>query len=334
MTGIFEVIQWCLAILAGFLALINAIVAISDGAIVPVILFALACAIVLPPLQPFIEEKLPFLRPKPLKVFLCVFFMAIAPFTFRNFLASLGNVRLCAVPESGVCTEDIRMFPRNTSTLYISTTPNWIAQKTPINLELTYIPEPGQVSIVKTQTIPLNVDNGTTQIEFPVENLPIGAYRLNLISENNNFSAKELEFTVWDSPETIETLQSLESSPVTLKALKLCHQLEELTNPMFEAWQCTANESVFPSQMKAAIANIDLKNVSDNTKITFIWRYLTEGEKPVELKETKTIETNVSSIVFTLASEDGFAPGNYEILVYPESQNAQPIFRVFSVEAS
>ena len=334
MTGIFEVIQWCLAILAGFLALINAIVAISDGAIVPVILFALACAIVLPPLQPFIEEKLPFLRPKPLKVFLCVFFMAIAPFTFRNFLASLGNVRLCAVPESGVCTEDIRMFPSNTSTLYISTTPNWITENTPINLELIYIPEPGQIAIVKTQTIPLNIQNGTAHIEFPVENLPIGTYRLNLISDRNDFPAKELEFTVWDSPETIDTLQSLEPSPISFNDLKLCHQLEELSNPMFEAWQCTVDESVFPSQMKAAIANIDLKNVSDNTKITFIWRYLTEGEKPVELKETKTIETNVSSIVFTLASEDGFAPGNYEILVYPESQNAQPIFRVFSVEAS
>ncbi|MBE9040954.1 hypothetical protein IQ235_09195 [Oscillatoriales cyanobacterium LEGE 11467] len=333
MAGTFEVIQWCLAILAGFLALINGIVAMSDGAIVPVILFALACAIVLPPLQPFIEEKFPFLRPEPLKIFLCVFLMAIAPFTFRNVLASWGDVRLCAVPESGVCTEDIRMFPRNTSTLQIATTPNWIAQKTAINLELTYIPEPGQVAIVQTQTTPLNVENGTAQIELPIENLPIGSYRLNLISENNDFPAEELEFTAWDSPGTIDSLQSLEPSAVTLAGLKLCHQMEELSNPMFEAWQCPVDESVFPSQMKAAIANVSLNNVRDQTNVTFIWRYLADGGKPVELKETKSVESNISSIVFTLASEDGFAPGKYEIMVYPESQNAQPIFRVFSVEA-
>ncbi|MDY6937814.1 MAG: hypothetical protein SWY16_09110 [Cyanobacteriota bacterium] len=334
MAGTFEIIQWCLAILTGIFAIVGMVVAVTDGAIGPVILFSLALAIVLPPLQPFIDEKLPFLKPKPLKLFLCILLAAIAPLSLGNILSNLGEVRLCALPESGRCIEDIRMFPRNTSTLYLSATPGNIADGTAVNLELTYAPEPGEFSSVSTQTSTLQVQNETAQIELPIEALNIGTYVLKLGSQTDRFSTVELEFTVWDSSETIDDLQSLEPSTAKLDNLQICDRLEEPLDIDFEVIECQEDKSVFPSRMKAAIAYLDLQSEEGEEKpiqVSFIWRYLPQTGEAVEVRETKSIDNPVGSISYILASEDGFAQGNYELMIYLEAQNARPIFRSFSV---
>ncbi len=325
---IVTILQWLLSFIVGIFAL-GAIAGISDQgqSYLPLIFCILAFLIVFPPLQPVIEKFLPFLGAKALKLFLSVVLLIVG-ISFLDLTKSsiMGQVTLCPEAKNGVCEEDVLMLPRN-GKFYLTGPEQGIKTGDKVDVVLNYVSEPEKSSELLKTTEEVNVSNDHAQIEIAPETLPVGGYEVVLTSELENFSERKKEFTVWDSPEQIETVKAKEGNSARITSLKLCNGADIKE-------KCISDSSEFPSSMTDLIAYLELGNIQDGTELHFIWRYLAEsgqGQLP-EKKATETLQSNVGFFTYTLTSEQGYPPGNYEAMIYLSNPNSKPILRKFSVK--
>ena len=238
----------------------------------------------------------------------------------------MGQVTLCPEPQNGVCEEDVLMLPRN-GKFYLTAPEQGIKTGDKVVVVLNYVSEPEKSSELLKTTGEVNVSNDYAQIEVAPETLPVGGYEVVLTSELENFSERKKEFTVWDSPEQIETVKAKEGNSARITSLKLCNGAETKE-------KCISDSSEFPSSMTDLIAYLELGNIQDGTELHFIWRYLVEsgqGQLP-EKKATETLQSNVGFFTYTLTSEQGYPTGNYEAVIYLSNPNSKPIMRKFSVK--
>ena len=325
---IVTILQWLLSFIVGMFAL-GAIAGISDQgqSYLPLIFCILAFLIVFPPLQPVIEKFLPFLGAKALKLFLSVVLLIVG-ISFLDLTKSsiMGQVTLCPEPQSGVCEEDVLMLPRN-GKIHLTAPEQGIEPGAQVNVVLNYIPEPEKSSEFFQTTEEVAISNDHVQIEVAPETLPVGAYELILDSELDNFLKRTKNFTVWDSAEQIQEVQAKEGNSANITGIQLCNGAEA-------NGQCISDGSEFASSMTELVTDIELKNVQDGTDLNFIVRYLPEpgqGEGHEE-KATKTLQSNVGSFTYTLTSEQGYPPGNYEAIVYLSNPNSRPILRQLTIK--
>ncbi len=82
--------------------------------------------------------------------------------------------------------------------------------------------------------------------------------------------------------------------------------------------------------------NIDSKDEATKLKVT--WNYLKNQENPIVLSESVKIlnPKKYKLLNYTLAikrnNKNGLPPGKYELIIAPETKNAKPIYRKFTVK--
>ncbi len=326
---VITIVWWLLTLLTALLTLV-ALGGLASGKVLPVILFSLGLGVAVPLLQPWLQSKLAFLKNGILRLLLWFVLTTAGTLFFGGAdLPSLREVSLCEALSQGVCQQDGQVFGKNTKTLYVTGTPKNLPNDLSFKLDLKYSPEPGKDSVLETTTVKGKVNNDKLVVAFNPKALPVGAYILALNTEQKGTSiTANKTFTVWDSDQDVQERRSgkLKTDSVDFGKLILCDRTQ--------GDSCKVDSSSFKAEMKAIGFRLDVKAAKQDASFKITWKYLSgEGGKPVVLSSsTKTMDNRTGWIDYSLTSQQGFNPGNYELLVGLETANAKPIYRAFTVK--
>lgn len=347
MKFLLRLIQWLLVGLTGFLALIY----LSNGVLVPFLCFALALIIILPPIEPLLKAKLPFLQ-KGIVKFLAWFIVFNAGImAIGAASASIADLALCTQPQHGVCQTDTTAFVKNAKKLYLSATPDNIKDGTEFKWELKYTPEPQQEGDFDSKTVKARIKDNKLLLEMEPKELPIGTYQLNVSSDEKRIATKTKEFTVWDSEKEAQARlgNTLQESETTLGELRLCDRssFSDSTESKSSSIDmpglyrddpnfCPTNADMFKSDSKALGFRIDINSTSEveEPKVKIIWQYVGSKQNKQNkriVESIKDLSAKTTGLMYTLSTPDGLPPGNYELIIALETKNAKPVYRQFKV---
>ncbi|PPT09952.1 hypothetical protein CKA32_000205 [Geitlerinema sp. FC II] len=152
------------------------------------------------------------------------------------------------------------------------------------------------------------------------------------------------QFSIWPELVDLDELASL--SPSSLKITNLSTCIGSRENASQEAPSEATEEDTCPSDLESFSENVsaiavDMKFASteseETTDLRLVWRYL-EGnpnlqEGPIVLIDSVVpIPNDLDGFIFTLGGGDrGFPRGRYDLIVFPKTQNAVPIYRTVEI---
>ncbi|HEY9668265.1 MAG TPA: hypothetical protein V6C91_15750 [Coleofasciculaceae cyanobacterium] len=345
-----RLIQWLLVGLTGFLALIY----LANGVLLPFLCFALALIIILPPIEPLLKAKLPFLQKGIVKSLAWFILFNAGIIAIGAASASIADLALCTQLQQGVCQTDTAAFVKNTKKLYLSATPDNIKDGTEFKWELKYTPEPQQEGDFDSKTVKARIKDNKLLLEMEPKELPVGTYQLSVSSDEKRIVTKTIEFTVWDSEKEAQARlgNTLQESETALGELQLCDrsnfpkrtesQLNPTnpleSNPSLQLQRddpnfCLTNDSTFKSNAKALgfriTINSDSETEESNVKVT--WKYAGSKANKAIVESVERLSPKMQSLMYTLSTPDGLPPGDYELIIALETKNAKPVYRQFKV---
>ncbi|MBD2680105.1 MULTISPECIES: hypothetical protein [Nostoc] len=332
---VLTLVQWLLIGFAGLMCLSM----LLSNQILPAIIIAISALILVPPLQTAIAAKLPSGLNSPVIRFVVFFILFFIGFNLGSpHLKTLDKFSLCTSLQQGVCPKNLTHFVENTSKLYLTTTPKNISENSPVELELKYFPEPKKEEVVSKIQTNLKLQNGNAQFELAPKNLPVGAYEVKLTIGN---LIKNQAFSVWQSQAEAERRNSETLKQANTKVAKiiLCNKEKDSG--------CQDDASVFPSGIKTIAAKVDVDSAAKDVGLKFTWNYLLTGNQKNEpanqskvsnnkkeiASDVQQLNSKVGYFTYSISTGDrGFPPGNYELIVAPETNNAKPIRREFTIK--
>ncbi|MGB0564191.1 MAG: hypothetical protein ACPGVO_20675 [Spirulinaceae cyanobacterium] len=339
-----------LSIPAFVLLLIGLAFLFMEQAALPFILFVAAFALVFPPLQMLYVRRVPLLRWKYLNMFLAVVLMfggmiALGSIAGERKAAepdlppvTVSEIKLCHTITDGTCASNSNLFTRDIGEIHLVGTPENFAADTPLTLEVEYFPQPSQPELVKDETFADPVqDDGTIQLQYNPETLPVGRYEVTLRSDTEGFEPVTTSFEVWPSPDWVEAIASQTKPEVDteIKSLSLCidSNPEGVAGTQTEAElgdRCGASLDTFTSDVTALKVDADLEDAQDGVQLTFQWFYQNDDGSWEEINSnTVDLDFALNGFIFTLQGD--FPPGNYEVLAMLEAHNRPPTRYPFTI---
>ncbi|MEO1590518.1 MAG: hypothetical protein AAFU71_04400, partial [Cyanobacteria bacterium J06632_22] len=169
------------------------------------------------------------------------------------------------------------------------------------------------------------------QVQLPVEALPVGVYSVKL----SDLEDSEIEivdnstrFSVWPTAEDISSRidESLADETIKVNRLKLCDGTDD-------ADDCVTQEvTEFPSDIGIIDAIATLGSTSSNGKVKYTWRLNIDGTFVEVTGDTVDIEQGTDKVIYSLSSGDEpFPEGEYEVIVFAETNTAQPLRQSFTI---
>jgi hypothetical protein len=244
---------------------------------------------------------------------------------------------------------------------YLSGEQNQLKQGTEFAAELTYYSEPEKPKNIKISPIRAQVKGDRVFLELQPKDLPIGTYDLKLTSNDKVNVSGSKTFTVWRLQEDVNAITSGKWSDtrLSLEKLSMCDRTgipEEEEKPLkaiapepandepidetkavkvetetVESKEefCATDSSRFPASAKAIGFQLDFDPIVESADLKIAWR--ADGEVISTPKVTE-VGDRTSGLTYTLTSDEGFAKGDYELLLSLEAKNAKPIVRQFTIE--
>lgn len=304
--------------------------AVLDGSVLGVALFAIALIAILPPIQPLIEAKLSIWRSKGLKLFIWLLLFFGSLLSLSSSLVSLEDIALCHEPSGNGCAESQSYFVEQTLPIYLTTQASGFEGTLPIEIEVSYVAQPGKTVVVGTEVFELDITGDSVQVALPLDQLPVGSYTVELsdADENDNqLLDQKARFTVWPTQGDVSARvdQSLENAPIKLTSLKLCNETDQ-------AGDCPAEgQTTFPDWATDIAATVDIDDHS-TAELTYIWRVY-EADEIFEIGgETVSVDENTGSFTYSLGGDEPYPPGDYEVIVFAETNRSTPLRQTFTVE--
>ncbi|MEL6940175.1 MAG: hypothetical protein AAFO84_13380, partial [Cyanobacteria bacterium J06598_1] len=135
------IIKWILAAIFALLALSQ----VAAGNLIGFVLLAIACALLLPPLESAISSSVAFLKSAPLRIFLSVI-LAIVGLSFGGAnVVSFTDVAICSADGGAACSSDKPFFleGQNPVTITATAKEGTGADVGEMRAEILYVPAPG-----------------------------------------------------------------------------------------------------------------------------------------------------------------------------------------------
>ena len=272
----------------------------------------------------------------------------------------LNQVTLCGTLTQDACDANYTLYLEDSfATLYITATPQHVRTEVPLEVSVSYIAEPGESTLLNTVSGVLQPEDVAFKAEIPLPSFKIGTYEVNVSSSTKDFLSQTEILTVWHATEALDARAegTLSDSTTQLSGFKMCEQVltaEELAQletedetaadsnieEIDDSDRCLTNSTTFASGIQTLAADVDIgataiaRAEDDIVDLTFVWRYSpgpTEGTQEIHTK-TIAIPPDLNTFVYTLTGPDeGYPAGNYEVLVFLETDAARPIRREFVV---
>lgn len=328
MKTVLTFLQW---LLSG-LTILMMLAAGMRSQFVGVVILAIALIAILPPVQPLIESKLPAWRSKGLK--LVVWFLVYAGGCMNSMsgLASLEGIAVCPEPGTNGCANAPTQMLEQTSPLFLTTRTNSLGKTLPAELEISYAAQPGDSTVIAKETFDLNPEGKLTQVELPIEELPVGTYKVEISGLGDNESdliGSSASFTVWPTQEDVEARanKSLVDASTKLSELVLCDDSEN-------AGDCPEGGTTnFPNGVMSIGATADISGADEDVKLKYIWRFHYEGETLEVRSKSVSIDNDTGGFSYSLGNEsEPYVAGDYDVIVFPETNNSKPLLKTFTVE--
>lgn len=275
---------------------------------------------------------------------------------FAVWDAEVKDMIFCPQLQQGVCPKNRTVFVKNTPKLFLSGNHQGLRNGTEFNVELEYLSEPEATAKTTSQTAKVQVRNNKFNLELQPQELPVGSYRLKLLSDELIKVNEPQEFTVWDTEKEAQARWNSEFSlsSTSLVGVSMCDRTglplppippespdllpsennlskeeEKDAQTVFEDSNfCPSDSRSFPSKAKAIGFRVRLDQNENLSKIKIVWKY--QGRL---IAKTQVVRLNGAArmLDYTLSSPDGFAKGNYELILALQTQNAKPLYRKFKV---
>ncbi|AFY37180.1 hypothetical protein Lepto7376_0783 [[Leptolyngbya] sp. PCC 7376] len=335
-------VQWILVVLGVLIGLILVI----GGNVIGFALTIISIVLVLPPLQPKIEERLSFLKSKFLKIFLCIILWFAAILVAEDTSVSLSGVAACSTPTNGVCEQHEIAFLEQSQEISVSATflQSDTAEKMRITLD--YWPEPNEESEVFNEVF--DVSQGEESLLFTLKDLELqpGNYRITLIPEeigNKTALKSDRKFSVWTDPEDVTNRNGDEIDNAGLhnsvSEVKVCEGTDDVEDYCEEhAAELSTGIGFLSFSAEIPSFQANVARTRGDSEITFILRYLgdDEGELPEPefvFRETAELDREVGTYTLIIEAPDGgFAPGDFELVTSLETRSSKPIRKLFTLK--
>lgn len=335
-----KILQWILAIVA----LLMSVVLLFSGAWIPCLFVGLAFLLVVPPLQSRLNQRLPWLRFKFLKIFLAVILLFLAIQSLGGDIVRFIDVAVCNKPGADQCEQHEIAFIEQTQQIAVSARLRKAKTAEKVQVTLEYWPEPKQESEVLNQTF--DVLKGKQKVLLQLDNVDLqpGNYRVNLTPEGIGKKtplSSEKTFAVWTDPQDVKKRNEgdIENAGLnnSVTSIKICEGSSDAKEP------CTEDLSELSTQIKflsftadfPSLANVQFR---EDSEITYLLRYLgkTKDSKnpPIQLfRETSELDRKVGTYTLGIpAPAKGFPPGEYELMTSLETRSSQPIRKLFTLK--
>ncbi|WP_299489704.1 hypothetical protein [Acaryochloris sp. IP29b_bin.137] len=335
-----KILQWILTILALFIGL----GLLVSGQWIGFIITSLTVLLVAPPLQSQINQRLPWLRSRFLKLFLAVIMLFAALMVTGENLVRFANVAVCTTPVEGQCEQHEIAFIEQTQQISVSAKLRQANTAKQVKVRLDYWPEPEQESEVLSQVF--DVPQGEQEVLLALDqvNLQPGNYRITLTPEglgNKEPVSSEKVFSVWTDPQDVTNRNEGEIDDAGLNnsvtSIKVCEGSRDAKQP------CEEDFSELSTQVKILSFTAELPSIANvqfrgDSEITYLLRYRVktkDAKNPlIQLfRETSDLDRKVGTYTLGIPSpKKGFPPGEYELITSLEARSSRPIRKQFTLK--
>ncbi len=118
---------------------------------------------------------------------------------------------------------------------------------------------------------------------------------------------------------------SFSVSTANISDVKMCPKLNEST--------CDDDQTTFlSSDTEVIFVSAVLQNAPEETKTDFTWQYM-DKDGPIEIGKIaiETKETSNDIYSYYEKPDDGWVPGDYEVVLKIQTDNADPITKKFTI---
>lgn len=333
-------LQWLLAVIA----LLMSLGLLISGEWLGFIITLLAVIIVAPPIQDRLNQRLPWLKSRFLKIFLAVIILFIALGITGGKLVRFTNVAVCKSPVDGQCEKHEIAFLEETQTLTVSAKLRKGKTANQVKATLDYWPEPDQESEVFSNVY--DVPQGKREVALQLDQVDLqpGTYRVTLTPEgigNQKPLSEEQIFSVWTDPKDVSKRNEgdIEDAGLnnSVSSIKICEGSSDAEDP------CAEDLSELSTEIKTlaftaklpSIANVQFRGDSE---ITYILRYLGKTKDdnipPIQVfRETNELDRKVGTFTLGITpSKKKFRSGEYELITSLEARSSRPIRKLFRLK--
>jgi len=326
MKVVLTLLQWLLSGLTMLLLL----AAVLRGQVASILVYTIALMAVLPPLQRLIGSRLTFWKSRAITLMAWLVLFIVGVMVGTSDFVALRQMAVCPEPVNGGCSDTPAYFVEQTNPLFLTLETNGKSAFS-VQLEVNYRAQPQSAETIATETVEIQPEGQLTQVQLPIETLPVGMYSVKL----SDLEDSEIEvvdnstrFSVWPSEEDIASRldESLADETIKVNGLKLCDGTDE-------ADDCaTQDVTEFPGDIGIIDAIATLGSTSSNGKVKYMWRLNVDGTFVEVTGDTVDIEQGTDKVIYSLSSgEESFPEGEYEVIVFAETYDAQPLRQVFTI---
>lgn len=344
-----KIIKWLLSAIFALAISLN-LISIFDGKwVVNGILFAVATALVLPPLDPTFAKKLSALKSHSLRIFLAVvlalagLIIGVQPALTFDSISICPTILPTTKPTTNLenCSADLVLFSEGMQSITIRATLDDDSLKLvdAIALDITALDNPDNSALLN-QLIDIDSSNLDVVIELEDLDLEVGTYEVEIIPESEEERtrlSKRQKFVVLPSAEDVakrtNSAEGVNRFKATIDELIVCADPGG-DNHCAEPKGMLDTTEVVLADVIIADPEADYTWLGNGPELTFVWRVYAEdtNEPEIFLRETVEIEENTSLYGFPLGLDgSGLPPGSYDVIALLETADSRPVRVPFSV---
>lgn len=335
-----KILQWVLTLVA----LLMSVTLLFSRQWAGFIIAFLAVLLVAPPIQSQINQRLPWLRSRFLKLFLAVIVLFVALMVSGSNLVRFTQVAVCKSPVDGQCESHEIAFIEQTQNISVSAQLRKANTAKQVKVTLDYWPGPKQETEVFSQVFDVPKGKKAVLLELNQVKLQPGTYRVKLtpegLKDNEPLSSEQI-FSVWTDPQDVTNRNEGDIEDAGLNNsvtnIKVCEGSSDAKQPCEEDFSELSTQIKFLS-FTAELPGIGSVQFRGDSEITYLLRYLgksKEAKKPPLqlLRETSELDRKVGTYTLGIpAPEKGFPPGEYELLTSLEARSSRPIRKQFTLK--